>query len=211
MNRAPDLKHPNRRINIGVQYGGVPRRPPQLVWHTQCNHPDHVQSLLEAGAKVDLLSDTSESALLFSLIEVVNHGDRRSFDLLKQHPHSHETMNMRTDKLKLTILLKAIETGQPDIVETVLGMGAEVDRRGDTDDQTALNLCIKLLGILKKTADEFISECRQIKPDDPVLIESARRSSHGMLGITEREAGRIISKRHNDPLHLLGAVDVSHW
>ena len=199
--KKPDLKRPNRIVNIGMEFGGIKRRYPQLVLYTRCNQPDNVQALLEAGADVEALSSISESALLFSLLAVVNTGDRRCFDLLKEYDHSHETMNIKTDKQKFTVLLQAIETGIPDIVDTVLTMGAEINRPGGMDDQTALNMCIKNLAILKKTPEQFIEKCRDIRPDDPVLIDSARRTSFGMLGSTEKEIGSLFQEKYGHPLN----------
>ena len=192
-NRTPDLTNPNRRIDVGISFGGEKRRYPQLIWHTDNNHPHHVRSLLEAGARVDQLSDTSDSALLLATIEVVNTGDRRCFDLLKQYPHKHETMNMRTDKKKLTVLLEALDTGRPDIVETVLDMGAEVDRRGRTDHTTALNQCIKYIGDVKNPARALTNMLR-INPDDPVAIDTVRRHTFGMMGLTDAEVRKNLTR-----------------
>ena len=66
--RELDLSSPDRRIDVGVTIGGEKRRYPQLIWHVDCNQSHHVKSLLEAGANVDQLSDTSDSALLLSSI-----------------------------------------------------------------------------------------------------------------------------------------------
>ncbi|WP_067583125.1 ankyrin repeat domain-containing protein [Endozoicomonas ascidiicola] len=195
--RAPDLTNPDRRIDVGISIGGEKRRYPQLIWHTDCNHPHHVRSLLKAGARVDQLSDTSDSALLMATIEVVNTGDRRCFDLIKQYPHKHETMNMRTDKKKLTVLLAAIETGQPEIVETILDLGAEVDRRGHTDHSTALNQCIKYIGNVK-SPQQALANMLQLNPDDPVLIDAIRRNSHGMMGLTDAEVRKSLIRSVND-------------
>ena len=195
--RAPDLTNPDRRIDVGISIGGEKRRYPQLIWHTDCNHPHHVRSLLEAGARVDQLSDTSDSALLMATIEVVNTGDQRCFDLIKQYQHKYETMNMRTDKKKLTVLLAAIETGQPEIVETILDLGAEVDRRGHTDHSTALNQCIKYIGNVKNP-QQALANMLQFNPDDPVLIDAIRRNSHGMMGLTDAEVRKSLIRSVND-------------
>lgn len=196
--REPDLDNPNRRRDVGIKIGGNKRRYSELIWHTDNNHPEHVKSLLDAGAKVDLLSDTSDSALLLAILEIVNSGDRRCYDLLKSQKHSQQTMNTRTDKEKLTILLAALETGQPDIVRTVLDMGAEVDFRGKTDNTTALNQCLKYLGTLKDSAKTFLNQMN-LSLNDPVLIDSARRSSKGLLGMTEAEVKKNLHIQKHDP------------
>ena len=198
--KKPDLKRPNRMVSIDMKSERMKRRYPQLVLYARCNQPDNVKALLDAGADVDMLSSISESALLFSLLTAVNTGDRRCFDLLKKHKHSYETMNIKTDKKKLTVLLQAVETGVPDIVDSVLTMGAEIDRPGNMDDQTALNMCIKNLAILTKTPEQFINHFKDIKPDDHVLIDSARRTSFGILGSTEQETGSIINDIYDHPL-----------
>ena len=195
--RNPDLSNPDRRIDVGILIGGEKRRYPQLIWHADCNHPHHVKSLLEAGASVDQLSDTSDSALLLATIEIVNTGDRRCFDLIKQQPHSHKTMNVRTDKKKLTVLLEAVDTGLPDIVETILDMGAEVDRRGHTDHSTALNQCIKYIGNVKNP-EKALANMMNFNLDDPVLIDTVRRNSHGVMGLTEEEVRKSLSRSEKD-------------
>ncbi|EPJ48459.1 MAG: hypothetical protein OFPII_05880 [Osedax symbiont Rs1] len=197
-NRVPDLKNPNRRLDVGVIIGGNKRRYYQLIWHTDNNHPEHVQALLEAGAKVDFLLDTSDSALLLAILEISKSGDRRCFDLLKVHRHRFETMNIRTDKQKRTALLAAVETGLPDVVKTVLDMGAKVDRRGKTDDATALNQCLKYINTLKSPAKAIYNQMN-LSPNDPVLIDSVRRSANGMLGLTDAEIKERLLMGQHDP------------
>ncbi|MGY0219160.1 ankyrin repeat domain-containing protein [Endozoicomonadaceae bacterium StTr2] len=195
--RKPNLTNPDQRIDVGISFGGIKRRYPQLIWHTDCNHPHHVKTLLEAGAKVDQLSDTSDSALLMSIIEVVNTGDRRCFDLIKQYTHCSVTMNMRTDKKKRTILLQAVETGEPDIVETVVAMGADVDRRGHTDSSTALNQCIKYIGSIKNPR-QALANMQHFNPNDPVLIDTIRRNVSGMMGLTDEQVRKNLIRSVND-------------
>ncbi|WP_271270614.1 hypothetical protein [Aliamphritea hakodatensis] len=196
--REPDLDNPNRRRDVGIKIGGNKRRYSELIWHTDNNHPEHVESLLDAGAKVDLLSDTSDSALLLAILEIVNSGDRRCYDLLKSQKHSQQTMNACTDKEKRTILLAALETGQPDIVSTVLDMGAEVDLRGKTDNTTALNQCLKYLGTLKSPLKTFLNQM-SLSIDDPVFIDSVRRLSAGFLGLSDAEVRNRLHSQKYDP------------
>ncbi|MCW7555903.1 ankyrin repeat domain-containing protein [Endozoicomonas gorgoniicola] len=210
--RKPDLSRPDRRIDVGISIGGEKRKYPQLIWHADLNHPHHVKSLLDAGANVDQLSDTSDSALLLATIEIVNTGDRRCFDLIKQQPHSHETMNVRTDKKKLTLLLEAVDTGQPDVVETILDMGAEVDRRGHTDHSTALNQCIKYIGNVKNP-EKALANMLNFNLDDPVLIDTIRRNSHGAMGLTEAEVRKSLSRFEKDETAVacrIAAVEYLH-
>ena len=98
---------------------------------------------------------------------------------------------MRTDKKKMTVLLEAVDTGQPGIVETILDMGAEVDRRGQTDHSTALNQSIKYIGNVKNPKKAFVN-LLQMNLDDPVLIDTVRRNSHGIMGLTETDVRKKI-------------------
>ncbi|MGO0305263.1 ankyrin repeat domain-containing protein [Endozoicomonas acroporae] len=79
-------------------------------------------------------------------------------------------------------------------------MGARVNRPGWIDDQTALNICIKNLAILKKTPEQFIENCNDVQPDDPVLIDSVRRISYGMFGATEEDTRSAIIDSHDSLL-----------
>ncbi|PVZ66786.1 ankyrin repeat domain-containing protein [Pelagibaculum spongiae] len=87
----------------------------------------------------------------------------------------------------------------PDIVESVLDMRAEVDLRGDTDEQTALNFCLKNIGMLKKTTKQCLEAFQQIRPDDPVLIETVRRNSFSMFGSTDSEIKKHLQQLASDP------------
>ncbi len=61
----PDFKKVNKKINFGNA-----KDTPQLVFFTQLNEPDYVRKLLKKGAQVANVSNVSESALYWSLVNM---------------------------------------------------------------------------------------------------------------------------------------------
>ena len=76
-------------------------------------------------------------------------------------------------------MICAVNTGKIDVVKKLLDWGVEVDRRGETDDQTALNICLK--NILKVQSKAIISQQMQANPS-PEVLEDIRRRSGGLSG-----------------------------
>lgn len=116
-NLKPDYRNPNKKITIRG------RKKPQLIWFIALAYRkgaatclEIIKNLLEAGADVNQLSDTNESALLFTiemldLEEPSASQDRRFFDLLVQYPHTKETINALTAKREKFPLFSAVKSG----------------------------------------------------------------------------------------------------
>ncbi len=180
----PDLKRRNRVIKVGDTW----QKPiPQLVWFAQQGDVGAVKKLLDAGADVDQLSKSDESALLMAIQLMapdVNGAKPEAgeaiFDLLRLHRHSVVTLNARTTKKRLTSLIEAVKTGRPDIVRALLDMGADPDLRGDTDLQTPLNTCLKRIASITRP-ESFFADIGQ-PPTSIEGLDGVRRHSNGLLG-----------------------------
>lgn len=164
----PDYRNPNKKITIGG------RKKPQLIWFIALEHIkgadtclEIMKNLLEAGADVNQLSDTNESALLFAiemldLKEPSASQDRRFFDLLAQYPHAIETINALTAKREKFPLFSAVNSGRPDVVRTLLQMGAEVDKV-NFQGITSLYQCIGMINRFSKGKGFSISQMAQTR------------------------------------------------
>jgi len=196
----PDYKNPDRTIKIGDIRQ---KRMPQLVWFAEIEDFDATNNLLKKGASVDCFSESDDSPILMALqaLNVTNVPfsslDRRFFDLISQYPHTPETLNKRTQKKRLLPIISAVETGQPEVVEKVLAMGADPNGRGKTDEQTALNVCLKYIGYIKCPA-KFMSDHREVK-FSPAALDSIRRYLAGVYGHTLAEQKRAIEAREKHP------------
>lgn len=182
----PDFRYPNRKIKIG--HGQIKKTWPQLALFVWLNKVDVVKKLLDKGAKVDSLSSSNESALLIALgkLDVTaipfESMDDRCFRLLAECQHKVETVNKLSSKRKLLPLIEAVKSGRLEIVNTLINMGADVNQRGDTDLQTPLNVCIKIIGMLKDP-EKYIKQQLNM-PITPEALDSIRRFNPGMTGFT---------------------------
>lgn len=191
----PDYRHPNRKLKIGETWQRV---MPQLVWFSLNEDAAVCEKLIEKGARVDVASEAGDTPILMALealnVTEVNEVDLvlgrlpyrtlddRLFNLLKSIPHSTKTLNTRTQKTRLLPIISAVESGRLDVVQTVLNMGADPNGRGKTDEQTALNVCLKLIGTIKDP--ELAKKHQMSMPITPEALDAIRRQSHGMSGFT---------------------------
>jgi len=188
----PDYVCPNSNIKIPVN--GRIKKLPQLQYFITIEEIDVVKKLLTKGASVDALSDAGDSALLLathkmsvlhpSFTPAQTHSDRQYFDLISSYPHKKDTLNQRTTKLKLTILTSAIGTGQPDIVEKVLDMGADVNQKATLDDLTPLYFCLQIMGNIRdpERLKNQINNLLLNSASIPIIKDAAMRYSNGMVG-----------------------------
>ena len=196
----PDYRHPNRKLKIGEVWK---KTYPQLVWFAELEKNDVVEKLLNQGANVNLTSSSGDTAILMAL-EALNLRevpfrslDDSLFHLLSGHPHSEEAMNRCTDKKRLLPLISAVQSGRPDIVEKVLEMGANANQRGLTDNQSALNACIKMIGIAKDPKGYWDSTLQmELTPE---VLDSIRRANSGMTGFTLEDQLEFLSAQNSDP------------
>lgn len=195
----PDYRYPNRKLKIGEKWK---KAYPQLVWFADVEKSDVVEKLLKQGANVNLTSSSGDTAILMALEALNLREPFRSLDdslfhLLSEHPHSEETMNRCTDKRRLLPLISAVQSGRPEVVDKVLAMGANVNQRGLTDNQTALNACIKMIGIAKDPKSYWDSVLQmELTPE---VLDSIRRANSGMTGFTLKDQLEFLSAQNSDP------------
>lgn len=192
--KVPCLKSPNKKVRYGANSG---KKMPQLVWFMLEHDYDAVEKLMiEGGASVNVKSDSGDTPIQVALeilnvpefdiakdFKVVHRSlDDRFFDLISKYPHSIDIINSRTQKRRLLPIILAVETGRPDIVRKVLDMGADPNGRGQTDEQTPLNVCLKYIARVKQPA--LSTQQQKDIPQTPEVLDSVRRHLNGLSGFT---------------------------
>lgn len=191
----PDYRHPNRSIKVGDTWQ---RAMPQLVWFALNEDVEVCRNLIEKGADVNVKSEVGDTPILMALeaLNVTEFNEANIifggpiyrtlndeiFKLISSVSHDVKTINTRTQKKRLLPIISAVETGRLDVVSAVLEMGADPNGRGKTDEQTALNVCLKLIGILKDP--ELCKKHQTSMPVTPEALDSIRRRAQGLSGFT---------------------------
>lgn len=202
----PDYRHPDRKIKIG---DSRQRIKPQLVWFTEIEDFDACTKLLESGADVNVYSEMGDTPILMALRALEIRLDKASLDdrffwLISSKLHKPEIINMRTQQKRLLPIISAVESGRSDIVKKVLEMGADPNGRGLTDEQTALNVCLKRISQLRNP-DKFLENQRRYeKQKPPAMLDAVRRAipdvrtleqaNHVMSRITEHPASPVVNR-----------------
>ncbi len=198
----PDLRDPDRKIKVGESWK---MRMPQLNYFLMTSNYEAVKALIERGASVNISSEVGDTPLLLALgalnlLDVPYASlDRRFYDLIVSQPVKTEFVKTRTLKKRLLPLIQAVRTGKFDIVQKVLELGADVHQRGLTDNQTALNQIIKMIGCFK-SPEEFRRVMAK-HPITPELLDTIRRHSAGDAGFTLSDAEHTISNTKNHPFY----------
>lgn len=178
-------KRINKKVTVGDTWSKVSR---QLILAIENRDYDATKTLLEGGADVNVKSDSDDTPLLLALeqLNVTNvptiPPDERFFKLLSSYTHDPDIVNTRTQKKRLLPLISAIESGRSDVVHRVLQLGADVDRRGCTDEQTPLNVCLKYLNRIN--CPEKFLQAQMEHPLNNEALDSIRRWSNGAMGYT---------------------------
>lgn len=194
----PDYQSPNKKIKMDVH---KLKAWPQVCWFTLMDEHEVVERLINEGATMNIESSSGDTPLIMALEKlVIPELPYRSLDdsylkLVLAGKGVEKTVNKQTHKKKLTPLIQAVGSGRPDVVKMILDMGAKVDLRGETDNQTALNMCIKWIGLLKEP--EGWVERQLNHPITPELLDSLRRTSNGAMGATLEQQHGFFSPELN--------------
>jgi len=196
----PDYRYPNRKIKVGDNRVKI---WPQLAWFTDREDAPVVKRLLDEGASVDVATKSGDSPILMAL-EALNVCEipcrslnDKMFKLISDFDHKKGTLNKRTEKKRLLPIISAVESGRVDIVEKILELGADVNGRGASDEQTALNVCIKRIGMIK---DPALYWTNQINMEmTPEVLDGIRRHNPGLTGFSLDHQASFIQNQNRNP------------
>lgn len=177
-----DLRQPNRKFSIRLRDGQV-RRWSQLRLFASFNKFEEVKALLRAGASVEQLDESGGSALLCAIQQATQTEDRRVLDLLLEYPHTSAVLDSVTVKKRFAPLFCAIDLGEPDVVGSLLKMGASCDLRGEVAAQTPLYYALERLGAVVNPAKLYNFLLRSFLGNSDLLQrETLRRYNIGVAG-----------------------------
>lgn len=187
--RTPDLRNPDRVVTLEFP-DGQKRRWPQIRLFASFGRADAVQELLGKGADVDKLDAQGGSALLCAIQHARQTDDRQTLDALLSVPHKRGTLDSLTTRKQISPLFEAIDYGEPDVVETLLRMGANPELRGNIIGETPLYYCMSILGSVRYPAKMYQALYGSLHLDwDVVQQETMRRYGIAMAGILGEKAG----------------------
>ncbi|MGP5181972.1 hypothetical protein ACTXKK_13570 [Psychrobacter cibarius] len=199
-----DLKNPNKNIKLNDNSklhrdkNKKKQITTQLIWNTLLEDLDAVNKLLQAGADINILSDNNESALLIALQHMnlieINEPDDSFYQILKDLSYTPKTINAMTSKKHLLPLLSAVQTGRLEVVEHIVKLGADVNKKGGGSHLDALTTCLFLIGTIKnsKLSNNRFSMIAQ-DPETAIArmsdfeFSAFIRETQGSLGLNRQE------------------------
>jgi len=199
-NHKPNFRSPNKRIKVGDSWE---KQMPQIVYFSMMNQIDTVSQLIDEGVNINALSDSNESALLFSILQmdVLEHSSSMNdslFKLVTSVKHHNDVINTKTSKKKLLPLVCAVDTGRPEVVAKLIDMGANVNFRGNTDNQSALFAALCKISMIKRP--DVYKNLIKTHTLNYELLDTIRRHSNGLMGVTLDEVKRNCEKQLQDPM-----------
>ena len=175
---------------------------PQLVWFTQMSDVDAVKTLLDANVDVNALSSSGESALLFAIESMVYNTipfkpkeGKEIFHLIVSHPHDRKTLLTPTNKKKLTCLGQAILTGEVDVVQKLIEMGADVNQIQSTDQQSPLYRAVQY-----SSMPNIIDYHQNPRSWTPEMLDGIRRGNEFFRNMTNEEVYQSMRLQKENPM-----------
>ncbi|MBA6339602.1 ankyrin repeat domain-containing protein [Colwellia sp. MB02u-10] len=198
---TPDYDNVNKKVKVGETWK---KTWPQLAWFIYQEDKAVVSKLLDEGASVNVSSSSGDTPLIMSLecMDVLATPyaslDVSFFHKVSKVIHNKDIVNQTTQKKKLLAIISAVQSGRLDIVRKVIEMGADVDKRGMTDNQTALNVCIKLIGMIKDPSKYWKEQLSmEVTPE---VLDSYRRHTAGISGFSLNHQASALGKQNGDPI-----------
>ncbi|WP_314338473.1 ankyrin repeat domain-containing protein [Acinetobacter guillouiae] len=145
-----NLDQPNKVIKIDEQ---KTVKMTQLLYAIQLRDVKTVKALLDAGADVNQLSNSNDSALtmcLYDHIMELSEEQQQILSMLLKHTFLPATLNAISTKIRLSVLHIAIQLGDSNLVQKIIAMGASVNLLADIDQHSPLHLALKLLHHAKR-------------------------------------------------------------
>lgn len=196
----PDFKTPNKKINF--QAANRVKRTHQLIHFCEHKESGIVSDLLNAGASVNVSSDSGDTPILLALglLDLLTQ-DLRPYDdtifrLISEHKHSSETINRVTDKRKLAPIHYAVQSGRPYVVLKMIELGANVNLPATIDNFTPLFNCLRMIEI--SANPERLKEYLSQQNYSPLSLEAAKRYSNGVMGVMSDQVMNSIKQFESD-------------
>lgn len=155
-----DLTRPNKVIKVDSQNTV---KMPQLLHAIQVRDVKAVKALLNAGADVNQMSSSNDSALTMCLndnLHELTAEQRQILSMLLEHTFLPATLNTVTSKKRLSALHLAIQIGDLELVNTLIQMGCNVNLVADIDHHSPLHITLKLLHLSQRefTFEDMIKQ-----------------------------------------------------
>lgn len=220
-----DLKKPNKKVKLNDNSklhrdkNKKKQVTTQLIWNTLLEDLDAVNKLLQAGADINILSDNNESALLIALqymnLTELHEPDDSFYQALKDLDYAPKTINAVTAKKHLFPLSSAVQTGRFEVVEHILGLGADVSKKGGSGHLDALTMCISLIGTIKNS--KLLSNRFSMIAQDPKAaiarmsdfeFSAFVRDTQGSMGFNRQQVTQHLaqSKKSSNAMAILKEV-----
>ncbi|MFM2579812.1 ankyrin repeat domain-containing protein [Vibrio fortis] len=195
--------NPDKMLSVGEQ-GLMVKRMPQLVYFAMNGDESAVKALIEAGADVNKVSKSNESALLMAVQAMqvnllpLNSMNDGMLKVIASKPHKEKTVNLVTTKRKLTALGCAVQTGRFDVVKAVIELGAKVDQRHDTSGKTPLFTCLGLIIHHKRPSiPSMLAESNKYSDQN---LQSYMAHAAGLVPHDKEQLKKVIASNEEAPI-----------
>ncbi len=177
------------------------KRITALMYFATLGKVDEVRELISMGADVNILSSSNDSALIMAIDRaspmVMGPTNTSCFEAISALNHDKSVLNTSTDKLKLTVLGCAVNTGNPSIVKRVIEMGADPHQHFEIDQISPLFKAVYNFQDVPGLED-FLNA---LESGSPELLESIRRHNPAMAGVDLASVQKRFEHLGENPRH----------